>query len=127
MMLGGHVIMKKYIIILLTLLLVGCQNKNVIVKKGVYVCNDKQIECKATLELFEENGKDSFKLYPSSISSMIYNGTYEVDNDRLVLHDKSQGNIYFHIDNQSLSFLEKESIKVEYLKNSSLFDLEVKE
>ena len=59
--------MKKYIIILLTLLLVGCQNKNIIVEKGVYVCNDKQIECKATLELFEENGKDSFKLYPSSM------------------------------------------------------------
>ena len=58
---------------------------------------------------------------------MIYNGTYEVDNDRLVLHDKSQGTIYFHIDNHSLSFLEKESIKVEYLKNFSLFVLEVKE
>lgn len=112
------------IIILFTVLLFGCQSQNLLVKNGCYSYNDEKLENKPTLKLFEKDNQNYFELSPAMKSSTIYNGTYEIKNNQLILHDENKGDIYFQIDDESLSFDEEKSIEIENLKDLSKFTYE---
>lgn len=75
-----------------------------------YIMNDSEEFLKPTVTLQENN---KFTFVYSALSSYIPMGTYEIDNDKLILKtDNGKEKYIFKIDNGTLIFVEKDSTKL---------------
>lgn len=101
------------IIISMTLILAACSKSNkeaIDLEVRAYIMNDSEEFLKPTVTLQENN---KFTFVYSALSSHIPMGTYEIDNDKLILKtDDGKEEYVFKIDNGTLIFVEKDSSKL---------------
>lgn len=98
------------IIISMTLIFVACSKSNkeaIDLEVRAYIMNDSEEFLKPTVTLQENN---KFTFVYSALSSYIPMGTYEIDNNKLILKtDNGKEEYVFKIDNGTLIFVEKDS------------------